>query len=105
MTPAKVDPFALATTERQLQTVVVAYAATMGWKVYHTYDSRHSDPGFPDLAMLRATRQVVAELKRQRGRVPAEQWEWLDAFALAGAETYVWRPSDWRDGSIERILR
>jgi hypothetical protein len=99
-----VDPFALATTERQLQTVVVAYAHTMGWKLYHTYDSRRSEPGFPDLAMLRGPRQVVAELKRQRLDPTREQWEWLDAFALAGAETYVWRPSDWRDGTIERIL-
>lgn len=75
----------------------VRYVARLyGWAVYHTHDSRRSDPGFPDLVIVRE-RVVVAELKTERGRVTPEQEAWLAAFRAAGVEAYVWRPSDWED--------
>ena len=52
-------------SEAQFQKIVEGYAKVMGWLYYHTQDSRRSQPGFPDLVMLRGDRQVVAELKRQ----------------------------------------
>jgi hypothetical protein len=73
------------------------------WRRYHTLNSRGSDPGFPDLVLLRPPRLVVAELKTEDGRVSRDQWAWLDDFAAAGAEAYVWRPGDRAD--VERILR
>jgi hypothetical protein len=72
------------------------------WRRYHTLNSKGSDPGFPDLVLIRPPRLVVAECKTERGRVTIAQWAWLDDFAACGAESYVWRPSD--RAEIERIL-
>jgi hypothetical protein len=83
---------------------VIEFAALVGWRVYHTHDSRRSATGFPDLAMVRGGRLVFAELKTSRGRVGRDQAGWLDALAGCGAvESYLWRPADW--ATIERVLR
>lgn len=94
----------LKVTEKAWQQTVVDYAQVMGWRVYHTFDSRRSAEGFPDLVMVRRGRVVVAELKAENGRVSTAQAEWLAdlAEALPGCVT-VWRPSDWPE--VERALR
>jgi hypothetical protein len=46
----------------------------------------------------------VVELKSELGRTSPEQEEWLAAFAQAGVESHVWRPSDFRSGAIQRCL-
>ena len=79
--------------EREWQAQVVGWAKTLGWRVYHTHNSRRSEPGWPDLALVR-DRLVMAELKTDTGRVSREQQEWLALLAAAGVETYLWRPSD-----------
>ena len=85
-----------ALSERDFQRQVVQLAEVMGWRVYHTYDSRRSSPGFPDLVLVRAPRVIFVELKRQRGRVTAAQTEWADELGLCpGVEYYLWRPSYW----------
>jgi len=87
-----------AMSEKELQTRVKALAEANGWKVYHTYDSRKSDPGFPDLVLVRGEHVYFWELKTQSGKVTKEQAEWIDALGEA-----VWwsasvrRPSDWPD--------
>ena len=92
-----------ALSERDFQRQVVELAELMRWRVYHTYDSRRSSPGFPDLVLVRAPRVILAELKRQRGRVTAAQREWADEFGQCpGVEYYLWRPGDWDE--IERLL-
>ena len=80
-------------TEKEWQEQVVALARTVGWKVFHTYDSRRSNPGLPDLILVR-DRVVFAELKRESGRLSAAQDEWQARLRRAGAEHYVWRPRD-----------
>ncbi len=92
----------LKTTEKQFQAQVVGLARLCGWRVYHTHDSRRSEPGFPDLVLLKGVRAVVAELKVGRNTTTAEQREWLAAWRAAGVETYEWRPADWP--AIERLL-
>lgn len=99
-------------TEKQLQAAVVECARLLGWRVYHTYDSRRSEAGFPDLTMVRRGRIVFAELKTAKGRTSAMQDAWLDDLDPAhggtdgdGAEAYVWRPLDWTSGRIEAVLR
>ena len=46
-------------TEKAFQTAVVELAELCGWKVYHTYDSRRSAPGFPDLVLGPGNRAAV----------------------------------------------
>lgn len=84
-----------AIPEREFQDQVTALAAKAGWLVYHTYDSRRSQAGFPDLVMLRDGRCVVAELKSERGRLTDDQVRWVAAWDATDAEVFVWRPSDW----------
>lgn len=81
------------TTEKEWQRQVVDVAILRGWKVYHTFDSRHSEAGFPDLVLLRGDRQLVVELKVGDKNPTAEQIEWLNAFEKAGVDAQVWRSS------------
>jgi len=68
-----------------------------GWLVYHVHDSRTqewgTDPGFPDLVMVRDDRILFVEIKREHGRVARTQTPWLQALDLPGIEVYIWRPS------------
>lgn len=52
-----------AMSEAAWQSNVVRLAGYYGWRTYHTRDSRGSDPGFPDLVLLRGPELVFAELK------------------------------------------
>lgn len=88
-------------TEREWQSQVVSLAKRLGWLVYHTYDSRRSEPGWPDLALVRE-RFILAELKAEKGRISAAQQRWIDALLAAGVETYIWRPSD--EGKVAATL-
>ena len=90
-------------TEKQFQAAVVQFAKLTGWLVYHTHDSRRSEPGFPDLVLVRDDRIIYAELKTERGRMSAAQRTWQEALICAGAEHRVWRPSHWP--IIESTLR
>jgi hypothetical protein len=49
--------------------------------IYHTHDSRRSQAGFPDLVAIRrdpdGVTLFVGELKRENGRITAEQSAWL----------------------------
>jgi hypothetical protein len=104
-------------TEKELQEAVLALANLKKWLVYHTYDSRRSNPGFPDLVMVKDHRLLFVELKTKTGRVSTAQTQWLDAlravsnhWSIVGGKTfgkvevYLWRPSDWHDGTIEEVL-
>ncbi len=92
-------------TERQLQAAIVDTARLLGWRAYHTHDSRRSEPGYPDLTLVRGRRLIFAELKTAKGRVAPGQQTWLDELSNARAETYLWRPDDWTSGEVERVLR
>lgn len=98
-----------AMSERQLQDAVVELARLLGWLVYHPYDSRRSQPGFPDLTMVKGRRLVFAELKTGTGKLRPEQIVWLDALrrveVRGGCEVYLWRPGQWLSGEIESVLR
>lgn len=80
-------------TEREWQGQVVRAARLLGWSTYHTHDSRRSEPGWPDLALVR-DRLVMAELKTDTGRISPAQRRWLDLLQNAGIEAHVWRPRD-----------
>jgi len=92
-------------TEKDFQEQVRQLALLCGFEhIFHTWDSRHSPAGFPDLIILKDGRMIVAELKREGEQPSAEQYFWLLEFSkIPGAEVYLWRPSDW--DSIAEILR
>ena len=80
-------------TEKEFDKQVRELSDIYGWKRYHTYRSKHSPAGFPDLVLVRDGRLIFAELKSEMGRLTPAQGEWLTALRQAGAEAYVWYPS------------
>jgi VRR-NUC domain len=116
-----------AVAESELQAAVVELAQLRGWLVHHcrpgaTTAGRwatqiQGDPGFPDLVLARGRSDdhppelLFVELKRQRTEVTIAQGLWirvLSGVAVAASdltvEVYLWRPSDWSSGEIERRL-
>lgn len=93
-----------AIDEKAWQDDVETTAARLGWhRRYHTFDSRRSTYGFPDLVLVRRPRLIFAELKTETGRLTRDQQDWLEDLDACGpAETYVWRPSDRFE--MDRIL-
>lgn len=81
-------------TEKEWQAQVTQLAKQTGWRgAYHTYDSRRSSSGFPDLVLVR-DRVVYLELKREKGKLSPAQRHWVGWLLSAGAEVYVVRPRD-----------
>lgn len=89
-------------TEKQFMGQVIALANMSGWLVYHTHNSRRSEPGFPDLILMKGQRLLAIELKVGQNKPTADQRKWLLAFHKTGALATVWTPADWSD--IEREL-
>lgn len=83
-------------TEKQLQQAIVEAAQLLGYRVYHTFDSRRSEPGFPDLVLLRERdgRRYAIECKTSKGVVKESQKDWLSAFCTCGVPAMVARPKD-----------
>jgi hypothetical protein len=100
--PVAAVPIADRVNEAEFQSEVIAFATRHGWRHYHTHDSRKSVSGFPDLILIRGPVLLVAELKVGDNEPTADQLTWLEAFAAAGVQTFVWRPSDWP--MIARLL-
>lgn len=91
-----------AVTEAQHQAAILELAQLTGWRWYHVPDSRRCPAGWPDLALWRPPRFVMAELKRDNGRLSEAQRETIGELRQCGIEVYVWRPRDWSE--IERVL-
>ena len=88
------------------QSVVIAAAKRAGWLVYHTHDSRRSQAGYPDLALVHEQRGVAMfrELKTEKGKLRPDQVLWLRALTAAGQDAKVWRPIDWFSSRIDGEL-
>lgn len=93
-------------TEADFQASVIRHARLRGYWVYHTYDSRHSEAGFPDTVIVHPEHPdwpvVMAELKKETTKPTTAQEAWLEALAGRRIETRLWRPSSWEE--IERTL-
>ena len=94
-------------TEKALQNQFDALAAALGWRSYHTHDSRRSPGGFPDSCLVHARqrRLLFVELKTMTGKTSTKQHEWITDLEAAGVEVHVLRPDHLLDGTIETILR
>ena len=104
-------------TEAEFQRAVIDFAKRSGWKVWHIPDSRMQAggrlvgakmaAGLPDLLLVhRYHGFVLAELKREKGKVRKAQALSLRMMAEAAAPTalaparvrvHLWRPSDMDD--------
>lgn len=91
-------------SEKEFQNQVIELALLNGFRYYHTHDSRRSNPGFPDLVLVRAIppRVIFAEIKASHGSLSPAQRVWINELRAAGAEVYVWYPDDF--DSIQQIL-
>ena len=90
-------------SEKEFMQQVIELATLYRWMVYHTFDSRRSCAGFPDLLLLKNAALIVAELKVGDNKPTSEQRTWLDCWRLIpGALVCVWRPTDWK--AIERAI-
>jgi len=89
-------------TERELQEQVRLMCTQLGLYHYHTHDSRHSAPGFPDCWILNARtgRVIYRELKTQTGQLTTRQKALGYALTAGGHDWTVWRPHDLMDGSV-----
>lgn len=78
-------------------------ATRLGYSSYHVFRPRGSKAGFPDRTIWR-DRLLFAELKTMaKSSQPTElQVATLTELAKAGAEVYLWRPSDMEE--IGQIL-
>lgn len=82
--------------ERAFQQRIRDTAALYRWRYYHTYDSRRSAPGFPDVVLVRDHRLIFAELKTDTGRITPAQLAWLASLErVTEVQAHVWRPRDW----------
>ena len=95
-------------TEKAFQGQVLEQADCLGWRHYHTFESRRSPAGFPDLVLVRRGRLIFAELKAEAGKLTAAQIDWYaDLLAVQDAapgvvDVRAWRPSEWE--SIDDTL-
>ena len=88
-------------SEKAWQAQVLQLARLYHWRYYHTFDSRRSVAGFPDLVLVRPPMLVLTELKSDRGVLTPEQRAWLEDLAgCTQVRADVWRPVD-----LERIVQ
>jgi hypothetical protein len=71
----------LLMTEAELQQSIIDAAAKLGYRHYHTHDSRRSDYGWPDLVLVHEGKRRVLfiEVKSEKGYCTTEQEAWQDA--------------------------
>lgn len=81
---------------------VTRYAKLMGWRVHHTFDSRRSEPGLPDLICIRRPRIVFLEIKGARTPVTDDQKATIEELQACGLTALIVRPKDWK--TVERLL-
>jgi hypothetical protein len=93
-------------TEAQLQQMVIDLARYCGYLAYHTYDSRRSQRGFPDLVLVhqQTGRLMFVELKSEKGRIRPEQKVWLEALGMRH-DAFLWCPEHWTSGAIRSALQ
>ncbi|WDF32233.1 VRR-NUC domain-containing protein [Arthrobacter agilis] len=93
-------------SEKQLQDKIVQLAEELGWMTFHIYDSRRSNPGWPDLVLVHPVRRrlIIWELKSKNGRATPAQLTWLTALRNLGLNVGIKKPEDWASESIQREL-
>jgi hypothetical protein len=94
-------------SERAWQSAVVRLLKQHGYAYcYHTFDSRRSPSGFPDVIAVHQEPGHVAyavELKNNTGQITPTQAAWLEALAgCTGVVAEIWRPQG-LEAIVERL--
>ena len=101
-------------SERQLQDAIAELAQVRGFMVHHQRPARTAEgwrsavmydgKGWPDLVIVGHGRCLIVEVKSEKGKVTLDQHAWLEMLRDTTVEVHVWRPADWLDGTIDRVL-
>jgi VRR-NUC domain-containing protein len=93
--------------EKRFMAQILQVARPAGWIAYHTFDSRRSPEGFPDVILVRpepGRGPVYAwELKTARGKLSMAQHMWINALDGKTISAAVVRPADFAD--LVRLLQ
>ena len=102
-------------TETELTDAVIEMASLFGWLCHHDRPAQNrrgdwathmqGDVGFVDLVLARGGRLLLPELKTEKGRLSDEQAAWGRAIGEGTHSYHLWRPENWVNGDIERVLR
>ena len=86
-----------AESERSFQGRLRRAALDLGWRYYHTHDSRGSDEGWPDVALAKPGQPLLlCELKRAGQKPTMAQLTWISLLnTTTRVEAGVYRPADW----------
>lgn len=95
--PRTVPGRILPMSEKAWLAWVIDTADKFGWAAYHPWLSLHSQQGWPDLALCRPPRLILAELKSDTGKVTPTQAQWMFLLAQCPVEVYTWRPAEWKE--------
>jgi len=91
-------------SEAEVQAQAVALLQAAGAElVYHTHDSRKSEPGWPDLAAVIGHTLWCIECKTSSGLLRPEQAAWLNALAAVPG-VRVWLATPDTLGALAREL-
>jgi Holliday junction resolvase len=91
-------------SEKDYMQQIIDLARSTGWLVFHTFDARRSEPGFPDLVMVRGAQLVFLEVKATKTIISVEQKEWLGRLRqVRYVHADIARPADWPD--VEAALK
>jgi hypothetical protein len=86
-------------TEAELQRLVAEACVRLKLHHYHTFDSRRSEPGWPDSVIVGSS-IIYRELKSRDGVLTPAQRRWGSRIERAGGDWAVWRPVDWQNMTI-----
>lgn len=87
-------------SEKLFLATVTRVARDAGFLCYHTWRSKRSPEGFPDLVLVHPTRPretspvFLVELKTATGQVTPAQAAWVDALDARTTVSALWRPDD-----------
>ena len=103
-------PSAPPISEKAFMAAVVRVATQHGWMCYHTFDSRKSPMGYPDLTLARLPwsgrpgEVIWSELKVE-APLTTQQEVWLATLShVSRTEAYLWTPED-MPAIISRLQR
>jgi len=105
-------------SEKKLQEYIITAAVEAGWDYYHTWNSKNSRKGFPDLVLtwlgsshiVPERPLIFAELKTEHRKLDPDQIHWQEILGQvadrpgSAMACVVWRPSDYINGNVHRAL-